>query len=85
MYVEEESFIIVARLMISKWIKNHGKNNVGSFISYFSSQWLKPKRMGWFDQFADWMTCQNNAIQGTNTHVKGPNGTFRERLSVYSS
>jgi hypothetical protein len=25
---------------------------------------------------------QNNGIEGTNTHVKGPDGTFRERLGV---
>ena len=25
---------------------------------------------------------QNNGIEGTNAHVKGPDGTFRERLGV---
>lgn len=80
--VEEGYFITVARLMVKKWNENHGKDNVSSFIKYFSKQWLKPKRMGWFDHFSDWTPCQNNGIEGTNTHVKGPDGTFRERLGV---
>ena len=25
---------------------------------------------------------QNNSIEGTNTHVKEPDGTFKERLGV---
>ena len=60
--------------------ENHGKNNVSSLIKYFSKQSLKLKRMGWFDHLSDWTPCQNVGIEGTNTDVKGPYGTFRERL-----
>ena len=81
-YVEDEYFITVARLMINKWKLVHGEKNVGSFINYFSKQWLKPKRKGWFDHYCNWTPVQNNGIEGTNTHVKGPDGTFRERLGV---
>ena len=68
--VEEDNFMTVARLMITKWKNTH------------EEQWLNPKRMGWFDHYADWTPVQNNAIERTNNHVKGPDGTFRERLEV---
>ena len=52
-YVEEDFFVTVARLMLKKWLDNHGDIAV-SFSKYFSRQWLSPKRMGWFDHYADW-------------------------------
>ena len=50
--------------MLNKWKKEHGVQNVSSFIEYFSKQWLSPKRMGWFDHFCDWTPIQNNGIEG---------------------
>ena len=75
------NIVVVSRLMINKWKEEYGFN-VSSFIDYFSKQWLNPKRMGWFDHYCEWTPVQNNGIEGTNTHVKGPDGTFRERLGV---
>ena len=81
-YVETDSFLVVARLMVDKWIDLHEKSTVQHFIKYFSKQWLSPKRMGWFDHYCFWTPVQNNALEGTNTHVKGPDGTYRERLGI---
>jgi hypothetical protein len=49
--VEKDSFLAVARLMVTKWKEQYGESVVNNFIKYFSKQWLSPKRMGWFDHF----------------------------------
>ena len=38
--------------------------------------------MGWFDHYAKWTPVQNNALEGTNFHVKDPDGTKREKLGI---
>ena len=66
----------------TKWKEEHGESVVNNFIKYFSKQWLSPKRMGWFDHFCSWTPVTDNALEGTNYHVKGPDGTYRDRLGV---
>ena len=61
-------------------LKEYGEFEVGNFIKYFSNQWLTTERMGWFDHYCFWIPVQNNGIEGTNAHVKGHNGTYRDRL-----
>ena len=80
--VETDSFLVVARLMVTKWKEQYGESVVNNFIKYFSKQWLSPKRMGWFDHFCAWTPVTDNALEGTNYHVKGPDGTYRDRLGV---
>jgi hypothetical protein len=67
--VEKDSFLAVARLMVTKWKEQYGESVVNNFIKYFSKQWLSPKRMGWFDHFCAWTPVTDNALEGTNYHV----------------
>ena len=79
--VETEYFETVARLIATKWVDNYGET-VSVFFKYFSKQWLSSKRMGWFDHHCFWTPVKNNALEGTNNHAKGPDGTYRDRLGI---
>ena len=81
-YVTSESFILVARLMITSWrVKFTTIPELEGFINYFNKKWLSPKRSGWYDHYCDHCPCQNNSLESTNRYVKDE-GTLRQRLGI---
>ena len=80
-WVTSDSFIQVARLMITSWRAKFPSSDTEDFIKYFSKQWLSPKRSGWYDHYCDHCPCQNNSLESTNRYVKDE-GTLRQRLGI---
>ena len=80
-FVTAESFIQVARLMITTWKNKFPSLETDEFIKYFNKQWLSPKRNGWYDHYCDHSPCQNNSLESTNRYVK-EEGTLRQRIGV---